>query len=87
MPDTWPTWLDKAKHVAQAVDWVRWKSQDRVKLVIAIGAGSVAVAKSRDVDAETAIAILEDAQATIARALREVQRTGLTNGHMQIPPR
>lgn len=87
MADTWPKWLEKAEHVAQAADWVRWKSQDRVRVVIALGATSVAVAKARDIDPEIAISLLEEAQETIARALRDVHDRRLTNGHSRLPDR
>lgn len=85
MADTWPQWLEKADHVAQAADWVRWKTQNRVKLVIVLGPGSVAVAKARELDAEDAIAQLQEAQDTIARALRDIHARRVTNGHARLP--
>lgn len=87
MADTWPQWISSGKHVAEAADWIRWKTQNRVKIVVAIGAHSVAVAKARELDPEDALAILQDCQDTIARAMREIHIQKLTHGHKLIPPR
>jgi hypothetical protein len=87
MPDTWPTWISSSKHVAEAVDWVRWKTQGRAKLVIAIGANSISVAKNRELDPEDAIAILGDLQDQIAKAIRAISSAGLTHASTLIKPR
>lgn len=87
MADTWPQWIRSGKHVAEAADWIRWKTQERVKIVIAIGASGVAVAKPRDLDPEDALAILQDCQDTIARAMREIHTRRVTHGVKSIPPR
>lgn len=87
MAETWPKRITSAKHVAEAADWVRWKTEDRVKIVIAVGANSVAVAKSRTMDAEDAIAILTDIQEQIAKGLRQLQETNQTHTAIQLPER
>lgn len=74
MPDTWPKWISSSKHVAEAVDWVRWKTQGRAKLVIAIGVNSISVAKNIELDPEDAIAILTDLQEQLAQAIRSLPR-------------
>lgn len=87
MANTWPTWIQKPEHVAEAADWVRWKTQDRVRVVIALGANSVAVAKARDLESEDAITLLMEAQETIARTLREIQERKVTHAHARLPDR
>ena len=87
MAETWPQWIDSPTHVAEAADWVRWKTQGRVKLVIAIGANSVAVAKGREMDAEDAIAVLADIQDQIAQAIRELQTKKQTHGYRRLAER
>lgn len=87
MAETWPTWISSSKHVAEAVDWVRWKTQGRAKLVIAIGANSLSIAKNRELDPEDAIAILGDIQEQIFQAIRDLQRTGSTHLSTQIRQR
>lgn len=79
MAETWPQWLVSGEHIAQAIDWVRWKSQDRAKITIAIGAQGVAVAKPRELDAEDAIVILTDVLEQINRALRELDERRVTH--------
>jgi hypothetical protein len=85
--ETWPQWLTSAKHIAQAADWVRWKTQDRARIVIAVGANSIAVAKSRQIDAEDAVAILADLQDQIARALRHLDLEKATHTSVLIQER
>ena len=87
MADTWPKWISSGKHVAEAADWIRWKTQNKVKIVIAVGTNSVAVAKPRDLDPENALAILQDVQDTVARAMREIHAQGVTHGSKVIAPR
>ena len=50
MAVTWPKWIQSSEHVAEAVDWVRWKTEGRAKMVLAVGANSIAVAKNREVN-------------------------------------
>lgn len=64
---------------------MRHRTRDRIKLVLAIGSSSVAVAKPREVDAEDAIAFLTDLQDAIAAAIRELDRKRLT--HIATPLR
>jgi hypothetical protein len=87
MAQTWPQWIDKPEHVAEASDWVRWKTQGRVKLVISVGNNTIAVAKNRELDAEDAIAILSDLQDQIAQALRDVDRAKQTHGYRRLAER
>lgn len=87
MAETWPQWLENPQHIAQGIDWIRWKSQDRAKIVVAIGANAVAVAKPRNLAAEDAIAILEDVQAQIAQALRQLDKERQTHLAMELTPR
>jgi len=79
MPETWPTTISSSKHIAEALDWVRHKSGDRVRVAVAIGVNSIAIAKPREVDPEDAIAILADLQDQIARAIRELGRIRQTH--------
>ena len=79
MPETWPQWIESPKHVAEAADWVRWKTQGRVMLVIAVGVNSVAVAKNRELSAEDATAILLDIESEISKALKELDETKQTH--------
>jgi DNA topoisomerase VI subunit B len=79
MPDTWPQWISSSKHVAEAVDWVRWKTQGKAKIVIAIGSNRLSIAKNPDLDPEDAIAILEMVQNEIALAMREMAQRRLTH--------
>jgi hypothetical protein len=83
MAQTWPDPITKASHVAEAIDWVRHRTRNRIKLVIAIGATSVAVAKPREVDAEDAIAMLADLQDAIGRAIRALR--GQTHIAIRLP--
>lgn len=87
MAVTWPKWISSSEHVAEAADWVRWKTEGRAKIVLAVGANSIAVAKNRDLDAEDAIVILADLQEQIARALRELDSRRVTHLAMAAPPR
>lgn len=83
MAETWPDPITSSKHVAEAIDWVRHRTRDRIRLVVAIGKTSVAVAKPREVDPEDAIAFLLDVQDAIARAIRELGQKNIT--HISIP--
>lgn len=89
MASTWPQWVEKPEQVAELVDWVRWKTQDRAKIVIAIGTHTVAVAKGRQLDPENAIAMLEDLQDVIAQTIRQMQAPGQNVTHLsqRIPER
>lgn len=87
MAETWPQWIESGEHVAQAADWIRWKTQGRARIVIAVGTNSVAIAKPRELDAEDAIAILEDVQNEIARALRELDSRRITHLALSLHPR
>lgn len=87
MAETWPKWLDNPRHIAEGIDWIRWKSQDRAKIVLAIGANALAVAKPRELDAEDAIAILSDLQDQIARALRQLDEQRQTHLYTALTPR
>jgi prefoldin subunit 5 len=85
--ETWPDPIVKSEHVAQAIDWVRHRTRDRIRLLVAVGANSIAVAKPRDVDAEDAISFLADLQEDIARAIREMQQKRLTHISIRLPDR
>lgn len=74
--DTWPAKVTSSKHVGQMLEWVRWKTGNRVQIVVAIGANSVAIAKDESLDAEEAIRILETERDTISEVLRYLQATG-----------
>lgn len=87
MAGTWGEHITSGKHVAEAIDWVRHKSQDRIKLVVAIGSNSVAVAKPRKVDAEDAISFLMDLQDAIAQAIRQLDATRQTHTTIQLHER
>jgi hypothetical protein len=87
MSDTWPQWIERPQHVAEAADWVRWKTQGRAKIVIAVGSRSVAVAKNRELDAEDAIAILSEIQDSIAQALRQLDAHRQTHGAQPLAER
>lgn len=84
MPETWPDPITKSEHVAQAIDWVRHRTRDRIKLIIAIGTNSVAVAKPREIDAEDAIAFLGDLQDAIASAIRKLGATRTTHTSIRL---
>jgi len=85
MAETWPDPITSSKHVAEAIDWVRHRTRDRVRLIVAIGLNSIAVAKPREVDAEDAIAILNDLQDEIAQAIRQIKNQ--THTAMPLPER
>jgi hypothetical protein len=87
MAETWPQWLESPKHIAEAADWVRWKTQGRVRLVVAVGANSIAVAKDREMDAEDAIVVLMDIQDQIAQALRQLDEKKQTHDYRRLPDR
>lgn len=87
MAETWPDPIVSGKHVAEAIDWVRHRTRGRIKLLVAIGPNSVAVAKPREVDAEDAILFLQDLQDQIAHAIRELDEKRWTHMAMKLPDR
>jgi predicted metal-dependent hydrolase len=87
MAETWPDPIKSSKHVSQAIDWVRHRTRDRVRLIIAIGVNGLAVAKPAEVDAEDAIAFLQDLQEPIARAIRQLDQNHETHTAMTLEDR
>jgi hypothetical protein len=83
--DTWPAVVSNSKHVAQMLEWLRWKTGGKVQLVIAIGANSVAVARDDRMRAEDLIETLRVEQDTIAELLRYLQATNLPSGAKMRP--
>ena len=43
MSETWPNPIQSTKHVKEAIDWVRHRTQDRVRLIIAVGVNGLAI--------------------------------------------
>lgn len=78
--ETWPQWLTLPRHVAQAADYIRWKTQGRVMLVVMIGPGSVAMAKDRDLKPKDAIEILESEIERLRALAGELELTKQTHG-------
>ena len=87
MAETWPNPITQTKHVKDAIDWVRHRTGDRVRLIIAVGVNGLAIAKPQDVQAEDAIAFLKDLEAPIAKALRQLDRQGGTSIATALPER
>ena len=79
MSETWPNPIKSTHHVSQAIDWVRHRTGDRTRLIVAIGATGLAVSKPRDMDAEDAIAVLADLQDAIAQAVRQLDQSKQTH--------
>lgn len=79
MAETWPAVLTSSEHVGQALDWVRWKTQGKVMLVIAIGPNSIAIAKDRELRAIDAVEILENEAKTIAEILGQLDQRKVTH--------
>lgn len=77
-----PEWNEfrTAHDIARGLNWVRWKTQNKAELIIAIGPNSVAVAKGENIDAEDAIQTLTQEMDTIAKVLRELQAKKQTHG-------
>lgn len=74
--DTWPVKISSPRHTGQLLEWVRWKTENRIMLVIAIGGNSIAISKDENLKAEDAVAMLTDEMETIALAIRQI-----TNDH------
>ncbi len=81
----WPNEFKTARDLASALNWVRWKSDGRALVLLAIGRNSVAIAKGPAVDAEDVIVALESEKDTIARLLREMGAQGLTHASTPRP--
>ena len=69
----WPDKLTSSKHVAEALNWISWRTQGNSLLIVAIGKNSVAVARHPDLAVEDAISLLELEADTIARLLRDLK--------------
>jgi len=87
MAETWPDPISSSAHVAQAIDWVRHRTRNRIRLIIAIGTNSLAISKPKEVDPEDAIAILMDLQDSIAKAIRQLGAGRHTSISMPIQER
>jgi len=83
--DTWPAVVSNSKHVAQMLEWLRWKTGGKVQLVIAIGANSVAVARDDSMPVAELIKALRTEQDTIADLLNYLQATNLPIGAKMRP--
>ena len=83
--DTWPKVVSSSKHVAQMLEWLRWKTAGKVQLVIAIGANSVAVARDDRIPVEDLIKSLRAEQDTIADLLHYLQATNMPSGAKMRP--
>jgi len=83
--DTWPAVVSNSKHVAQMLEWLRWKTGGKVQLVIAIGANSVAVARDDSMPVAELIKALRTEQDTIADLLNYLQATNLPSGAKMRP--
>lgn len=87
MADTWPERLTNGEHVGQALDWVRWKTEGRALMMVAIGVNSVVVAKDRNLNAEDAIELLTKELDVIARLVRDLHASKKTHGAKARPQR
>jgi hypothetical protein len=73
--------------VAQALNWLRWRTRESALLIVAIGVNSIAIAKDPKLDPEDAIALLELEQDTIAELLRRLMDQRNAYGSKQRPQR
>jgi hypothetical protein len=73
--------------VAQALNWLRWRTRESALLIVAIGVNSIAIAKDPKLDPEDAISLLELEQDTIAQLLRRLKDQRNAYGSQQRPQR
>lgn len=85
MADKWPEKLTTSKQVADALNWLRWRSNGAALFMIAIGRNSIAIARAEDLTAEDAIAVLQDEIDTMSRLLRILAEQGKTHGSISRP--
>ena len=74
MPDSkgrGPWKLTTPNAVADALDWLRWRTEGSALLLVAIGRNHICFARQPDVDPLDAIQFLEDELATIKAAMLE----------------
>jgi hypothetical protein len=86
-PSEWPQWLTTPHLVAQALNWLRWRTRESALLIVAIGVNSIAIAKDPKLDPEDAISLLELEQDTIAQLLRRLKDQRNAYGSQQRPQR
>lgn len=77
--------VSSSKHVAQMLEWLRWKTGGKVQLVIAIGANSVAVARDDRMPVADLIKALRTEQDTIKELLNYLQATNAPSGARMRP--
>lgn len=76
----WPKWLTTSELVAQALNWLRWRTKENALLLLAIGINSIAVSVDPHLDPEDAIALLELEQDTIATLIRRLKEQRRPHG-------
>lgn len=67
--------LDTAKGIADALEWLRWRSEGKAKLLIAIGDNGIAFSKHPDLKAEDAIHFIEEELASLKQGLQQLDAT------------
>lgn len=72
--------LDTAKGVADALNWLRFRSEGRVLVLVAIGKDGIAYSKHPDVPAEDAAQFVEDELANLRQGLKRMEASGETRG-------
>jgi hypothetical protein len=81
----WPNTFETSRDVAEALNWIIWKTGGKAQLIIALGPNSISAAINERMDAEEAIAALEAEQDTIARLIRYLRDSKKTHWYAARP--
>lgn len=80
MPEPWPKKFTEPAQVGEALNWLRWRTNESALLVMAIGVNSIALSLDPNVDAEDLIEMLAMEQDTIAQLIRRLKEKKALHG-------
>lgn len=88
MPKPWSEHIKSSKEVADALNWLRWRTKGAGLIFVAIGVNSVSASIDPELEPEDAVNVLSLEVDTIAALIRALpNHTPKTHGSMQRPPR
>lgn len=82
--EKWPEFLTTSKQVADALNWLRWRTKGSGLIFIAIGVNSVSIARDPALAVEDAIETVSLEIDTIARLIRALEKAK-PNTHGSVP--
>jgi hypothetical protein len=76
----WPDKLRSGPEIASALNWIRWRTEGRAMVVIAIGTNGIAIAKDQAMNSVDALELLRGELQNIAAAIATLDRNKSPQG-------